>query len=77
MPNKEQHNHIIPLVGGPLCGDSITLKGLSIPNSVPMFYQKKFYTYVLCIEYKNDWTDVYYKHNNEINTINTKLEETE
>jgi len=46
--NKD-HNTAISLVGGPLCGNSITTKDGRIPCVVPMFYEGKLDKYSLSI----------------------------
>jgi len=69
--NKD-YNTIISLVGGPLCGESLTMKDGRIPNSVPVFSKGKFYVYNLFIEQTEDWTTLYYEYGNEILETNTK-----
>jgi len=69
--NKD-HNTIIPLVGGPLCGESLTMKDGRISNSIPVFNQGKFYIYNLFVEQTEDWTTVYYEYANKIMEVNTK-----
>lgn len=65
------HNHIVPLIGGPHCGESITLEGISLPNTLPMFFEKEFYIYNLKIEPKEEWTSVYYEYSNTKAEINS------
>ena len=69
--NKD-YNTIISLVGGPLCGESLTMKDGRIPNSVPVSNKGKFYVYNLFIEQTEDWTTLYYEYGNEILETNTK-----
>jgi hypothetical protein len=66
----QEYNTIIPLVGGPLCGNSITAKDGRIPSIVPMFYDKKFYNYRLIIEEGEFWTNIYYQYTNEVLEVN-------
>jgi len=68
----KDHNTIIPLVGGPLCGESLTMKDGRISNSVPVFNKGKFYIYNLFVEQTEDWTTMYYEYANKIMEINTK-----
>lgn len=74
MDGPTEHNHIVPIVGGPLCGNSMTMEGISLPNSVPMFYEGKFYNYELTVEQKDYWTCVYYQYSNETQEINAPSE---
>jgi hypothetical protein len=69
------HNTIIPLVGGPLCGESLTMKNGRIPNSVPVFNDGKFYVYSLFLQQNKDWTTLYYEYNNEVLEVCPKLDE--
>jgi hypothetical protein len=69
--NKD-YNTIISLVGGPLCGESLTMKDDRIPNSVPVFNKGKFYVYNLFLEQTEDWTTLYYKYGNEILETNVR-----
>lgn len=63
------HNHMVPLIGGPLCGESMTIQGTNLPNSLPMYYENKFYTYNLSIIEKSDYTEVFYEFSNEIQEV--------
>jgi hypothetical protein len=63
--NKD-HNTVISLVGGPLCGTSLTMKEGRLPNSVPVFNNGKFYVYNLFLEQGKDWTTLHYEYSNEI-----------
>ena len=65
------HNTMISLVGGPLCGESLTMKGGRIPNSVPVFKDGKFYLYSLFLQQSEDWTKLHYEYSNEIMDVNT------
>lgn len=58
-------SHIVPLIGGPLCGESMTIDGIFLPNNLPMHYEGKFYIYLLQINPKENHTEVYYQYNNE------------
>jgi hypothetical protein len=69
--NKD-YNTIISLVGGPLCGESLTMKDGRIPNSVPVFNKGKFYVYNLFIEQTEDWTTLYYEYSNEMLETNVR-----
>jgi hypothetical protein len=69
---NKNHDTIISLVGGPSCGESLTMKNGRIPNSVPIFNNGKFYVYNLYIEQTEDWTILYYEYGNEILEINAK-----
>jgi len=71
--NKD-HNTIIPLVGGPLCGNSLTAKNGRIPSAVPMFHEGKFYNYKLIIEQDEFWTNIHYQYTNEVIEVNNTLE---
>ncbi len=66
----EEHNCIIPINGGPLCGESLTAKDGRIPNSVPLFFENKFYLYDLFIESSGDWTNISYEYSNQTMEIN-------
>jgi hypothetical protein len=66
MTTSKEYNTIIPLVGGPLCGESLTMKDGRIPNSVPVFNKGKFYVYNLFLEQSEDWTTMYYQYSNEV-----------
>jgi hypothetical protein len=70
----KEYNTIISLVGGPLCGNSLTAKDGRIPSSVPMFYEGKFYNYELIIEQDEFWTNIHYKYTNEVLEVNNTLE---
>lgn len=70
---NKNHDTIISLVGGPLCGESLTMKNGRIPNSVPIFNDGKFYVYNLYLEQTEDWTTLYYEYSNEILEINAKV----
>jgi hypothetical protein len=72
--NKD-HNTTISLVGGPLCGNSITTKDGRIPCVVPMFYEGKFYNYDLVIEQSEFWTNIHYQYTNEILEVNNTIRE--
>ena len=69
---QKDHNTIIPLIGGPLCGESLTMKDGRISNSVPVFHNGKFYIYNLFVEQTQDWTTMYYEYSNEVVEINNK-----
>ena len=66
----EEHNCAIPINGGPLCGESLTAKNGRIPNSVPLFFEKKFYIYSLLVEKSDNWTNISYEYTNENMEIN-------
>jgi hypothetical protein len=68
---NQKPNTIISLVGGPLCGESVTMEGNRVPNSIPMFSEGKFYTYNLIFNQEEDWTSIYYEYSNEIMEITT------
>lgn len=76
MSNPE-HNHIVPLIGGPFCGQSISLEGVSLPHSLPMFLEGKFYMYALKIEEREAWTSVYYEYTNCIQDVFVSLKKDE
>jgi hypothetical protein len=69
--NHQTPNTIINLVGGPLCGESVTMEGNRVPNSIPMFSEGKFYTYNLIFNQEEDWTSIYYEYSNEVMEITT------
>lgn len=69
----ENHNHMVPLVGGPLCGTSITLEGASLPHSLPMFHEGIFYIYKLTIEEREYSTSVFYEYANETQKVNARI----
>jgi len=69
--NPQIPNTIISLVGGPLCGESVTMKGNRVPNSIPMFSEGKFYTYNLILNQEEDWASIYYEYSNEVMEITT------
>jgi hypothetical protein len=71
--NNPEHNHMIPLIGGPCCGESITLEGVSLPNRLPMFFEGQFYIYNLEIEPREDWTSVYYQYSNSIMEVGRRI----
>jgi hypothetical protein len=54
------------MVGGPLCGESLTMKDGRMPNSVPVFDKGKFYVYNLVMQQSEDWTTLHYQYSNEI-----------
>lgn len=58
-------NHIVPLIGGPLCGQSMTIEGIKLPNDLPMYYDGSFYFYDLIINPLENYTEIYYKYNND------------
>jgi hypothetical protein len=60
------------MVGGPLCGESLTMKDGRMPNSVPVFNEGKFYVYRLVMEQSEDWTNLHYQYSNEILAIDPK-----
>jgi hypothetical protein len=62
-------NTIVSLLGGPLCGESVTMKGSRIPNSIPMFSEGRFYVYNLTIAEDEDWTTIHYEYSNEVMQI--------
>ena len=63
MNPKTEHDHIIPLIGGPLCGDSVTLKGKTLYHTIPMVTDNKEIVYYnLVIKQYEDRTDVYYSY---------------
>jgi hypothetical protein len=65
------HNTTISLIGGPLCGESLTMKDGRVPNSVPVFNNGKFYVYNLFLEQAEDWTTLHYKYANEVLEVTT------
>jgi len=65
-----EHNCAIPINGGPLCGESLTVKDGRIPNFVPLFFDNKFYMYELVVEQSEDWTNIQYKYSNEVLGVN-------
>jgi hypothetical protein len=67
---NNDHNTMISLVGGPLCGESLTMKGGRIPNSVPVFKDGKFYLYSLFLQQSEDWTTLHYEYSNEVMDAN-------
>jgi hypothetical protein len=60
----KDHNHAVPLMGGPLCGESMTIEGYSLPKNLPMFYDKHFYVYVLNVIENQDSFEVFYRFSN-------------
>jgi hypothetical protein len=66
----KDHNTMIPLVGGPSCGESLTMKGGRMPNIVPVFSNGKFYVYNLFLEQTEDWTTMYYEYSNKTMEVN-------
>jgi hypothetical protein len=70
----KEYNTIISLVGGPLCGNSLTAKDGRIPSVVPMFHEGKFYNYELIIEQGEFWTNIHYQYTNEVLEVNNTLE---
>lgn len=61
---KNQHDHVVPLIGGPLCGDSVTLSGKILPHTLPMIFERKLCYYSLVVNEKIDSTEVYYEYYN-------------
>lgn len=59
------HNHVVPLVAGPLCGEYISVNGISLPNELPMHYENKFYLYKLIVNQKENKTEVFYQYANQ------------
>lgn len=56
---------MIPLIGGPFCGDSITMRQGRMPNVLPMYHENKCHIYDLIIEQSEDWTNIHYRYSNE------------
>jgi hypothetical protein len=73
MRDKD-YNTIVPLVGGPLCGNSLTARDGRIPSSIPMFYEGRLYTYELIIEQGESWINIHYKYTNDILEVNNTSE---
>jgi hypothetical protein len=71
----QKHNSAIPINGGPLCGESLTLKDGRLPNSVPLFFENKFYIYELVLEQSENWTNICYKYSNKIMEANMNLKD--
>jgi hypothetical protein len=71
--NNKDYNTIISLVGGPLCGNSLTTKDGRIPSVVPMFHEGKFYNYELIIEQGEFWTNIHYQYTNDVIEISDKI----
>ena len=63
---------MIPLIGGPLCGDSITMKKGRMPNVLPMYHENKCHIYDLIIKQSEHWTDIHYLYSNETIDIEEK-----
>ena len=57
-------NTLIPLVGGPVCGQSMQSSDGRLPNTFPVFFEDQFHQYSLVVEKGEDWTDVYYQSDN-------------
>lgn len=72
--NNPDHNHVIPLVGGPRCGDSISTIGTYLLNTIPVPYEGICYVYELQIEQEEYGAHVYYKYNNVKQKIGSKNE---
>lgn len=66
---KSEHNHAVPLIGGSLCGESVTMEGSSLPKNIPMFYENKFYNYHLSVFENEHSYEVFYQFTNEVNEI--------
>lgn len=65
MVDKNDHDHAVPLVNGPLDGNSVTIKGVKLYNSLPMYFYGDFYIYELVIENYEDYSNVYYIYSNQ------------
>jgi hypothetical protein len=65
MRQNNNHNIAIPLVGGPLDGESVTMMDGRLPKEVPLFFEKEFYKYSLVIESSEDWTNIMYRYTNQ------------
>jgi len=64
----KHHTHAVPIVGGPLDGDSATSDGSVLLKVLPMWHDGKFYEYELCVvENKYSYT-VYYEFVAQVNT---------
>ena len=59
------HDHAIPLIGGPLCGESVTMKGCYVPKKIPLFHNDKFYNYELVVNEHEYSYEVFYEFTNE------------
>jgi hypothetical protein len=70
--SKNEHNTVIPLIGGPLDGESITMMDGRLPNDVPLFFEKEFYHYRLFVEQSDDWTNIMYKYANQKVPLNSE-----
>lgn len=64
MSKKPQHDHVVPLVGGPLCGDSVTLHGKILRHTIPMVFERKLYYYRLVVNELSESTEIYYEYYN-------------
>lgn len=64
---KEDHNHAVPLIGGPLCGEIVTSEGCTLLKSVPFYYDGKFYTYTLRVLELEHSYNICYEFANEVN----------
>jgi len=62
--NNPNHNHVVPLVGGPKCGDSVSTIGAYLINTIPVLHEKVCYFYELQIEQGELGASVYYQYNN-------------
>lgn len=66
----EEHNHVVPLVGGPLCGESMSIRGCRLPDRIPMHHDGRFYTYNLIVEQQDGWWKICYEFDGEVEKPN-------
>lgn len=58
---ENNHDHAVPIIGGPLCGQSITMQGHKLPKKIPMFYEGCFHEYQLIVVEQEYCWSVYYE----------------
>ena len=63
---RKDHDCGIPLVGGPFCGECLTMRDGCLTNKVPLYHEYKFHVYELVLEQFNNWTRISYKFTGEI-----------
>lgn len=64
MSKQYLHSYSIPLIGGPLCGDTMKLYGKTLPHTISIVFKHQLYYYSLIINELNQSTEVYYEFHN-------------
>jgi hypothetical protein len=73
--NNPDHNYIVPLVGGPKCGESVSTIGSYLISTIPVPHEGVCYIYELQIEQGEYGASVYYKYTHNKQKIRSKKQE--